>query len=240
VPDPRRLIDDSSGFEAELLRAGRGDALPAQSAATISAALGVAPPIAPIVPGATGAVAKATASKVVASLLGVSAGGALAVWVAVQAFTPAAALKPHEPPRAGHGAAIVADVPVLPPPASAQVVEVPEPVSVPSAPLRHRALPGPERDRLPLELEALDRARSALAGGDASRALALLDEYSARFPKARLRAESAVLRVEALVARGQKDAAIRLGRELLVREPNGPYARRVHSLLERAGAPTKR
>jgi hypothetical protein len=99
---------------------------------------------------------------------------------------------------------------------------------------------GAEPDSLPLELEALDRARSALAAGDASRALELLDEHSTRFPKARLRAESAVLRIEALVASGQKGAAIRLGKQLLTREPNGPYARRVRSLLEQAGAPAGR
>jgi hypothetical protein len=237
VSDPRRLIDEVGGFEAELLRAGRGDALPAQSASTISAALGVAPPI---VSSTAGAGAKLAASKVIAGLVGAAAAGALAVWTAVHTLAPAAAPTPHEPPQAGSRAAVVADAPAPQPPASAALVEAPGPVASPTASTRSRSTASPERDSLPLELEALDRARSALARGDASRALGLLDEYSTRFPKPRLRAESAVLRVEALVARGQNDAAVRLGKALLAREPNGPYARRLQSLLERAGAPATR
>lgn len=237
MSDPRRLIDQVGGFEAELLRAGRGDALPAQSASTISAALGVAPPI---VSSTAGAGAKLVASKAGAALVGVGAAGALAVWLAVHALAPAAAPTPHEAPAAGSRAAVVADAPAPRPPASAALVEAPGPVSSPTASARSRSTARPEGDSLPLELEALDRARSALGRGDASRALGLLDEYSTRFPKARLRAESSVLRIEALVARGHNDAALRLGRELLAREPNGPYARRVRSLLERAGAPATR
>jgi hypothetical protein len=184
---------------------------------------------------ATGA--KLTASKVIASLVGAGAAGALSVWAAVHLLAPPAAPTPHEPPEAGSQAAVVTGAPVKQPIISAPLVEVPAPVSPPKASTRSHQAQSPERDSLPLELEALDRARSALAGGDASRALGLLDEYSARFPKARLRAESAVLRIEALAASGQKVAAIRLGRQLLAREPNGPYARRVRSLLEKAGAP---
>jgi hypothetical protein len=234
VSDPRRLIDEASGFEAELLRAGRGDALPAESASTISAALGVAPPM---VSGALATGAKLTASKVIASLVGVGAAGALSVWAAVHLLAPTAPPKLQKP-EAGSHSAVVVDAPALPPTASAPLVEVPEPASPPKPSTRSHQAQTPEHDSLPLELESLDRARSALAGGDASRALGLLDEYSVRFPKARLRAESAVLRIEALSASGQKLAAIRLGRQLLAREPNGPYARRVRSLLEKAGAPT--
>jgi hypothetical protein len=237
VSDPRRLIDEASGFEAELLRAGRGDALPAESASTISAALGVAPPM---VSGTVAAGAKLTASKVLAGLVGVGAAGALTVWAAVHLLAPAAAPTPHKPPEAGDQPAVVTRTPAEQPMTSAPLVEVTEPASPSKASTRNHPAQSPERDSLPLELEALDRARSALAGGDASRALGLLDEYSARFPKARLRAESAVLRIEALAASGQKVAAIRLGRQLLAREPNGPYARRVRSLLEKAGAPATR
>lgn len=236
MSDPRRLIDEGSGFEAELLRAGRGDALPAESASTISAALGVAPPMATSTL-ATGA--KLTASKIIASLVGVSAAGGLSVWAAVHLLSPPAAPPPQKGPEAAARAAVAA-ASAPPPIISTPLVEAPEPASPPKPTVRSHSVASSERDSLPLELEALDSARRALAGGDASRALALLDEYSTSFPKARLRAESAVLRIEALAASGQKSAAIRLGRQLLAREPNGPYARRVHSLLEKAGAPGTR
>jgi hypothetical protein len=234
VSDPRRLIDEASGFEAELLRAGRGDALPAESASTISAALGVAPPL---VTSTLATGAKLTASKVIASLVGVGTAGALSVWAAVHLLAPSAAPPPQKRPEAGTQAAVVAAASAEQPITSSPLVELPEPASPPKPSARSRSVVSPDRDSLPLELEALDRARSALAGGDASRALALLDEYGTRFPKARLRAESAVLRIEALAASGQKVAAIRLARQQLAREPNGPYARRVRSLLEKAGAP---
>jgi hypothetical protein len=236
VSDPRRLVDDASGFAAELLLAGRSDALPAESASKISAALGVAPPV---VSGTLAAGAKVTAAKVTASLVGVGAACALAVWAAVQLVAPDAAAPPPEPPKVGNqsaGIAATAEQPVI----STPLVEVPEAVPPPKRSARGPSVDSAEPDSLPLELEALDRARSALAAGDASRALGLLDEYSTRFPKARLRAESSVLRVEALVASGQKGAAIRLGKQLLAREPNGPYARRVRSLLEQAGTPAGR
>lgn len=237
MSDPRRLVDEASGFEAELLRAGRGDALPAESASTISAALGVAPPM---VSSTLATGAKLTASKVIASLVGVGAAGALSVWAAVHLLAPPAAPPPQKQPEAGTRAAVVAGASAEQPITSTPLARVPEPASPPKPSVRSHSVASPERDSLPLELEALDRARSALAGGDASRALALLDEHSTRFPKARLRAESAVLRIEALAASGQKSAAIRLGRQLLAREPNGPYARRVHSLLQKAGAPATR
>lgn len=234
MSDPRRLIDEASGFEAELLRAGRGDALPAESAATISASLGVAPPM---VSSTLATGAKLTASKVIASLLGVGAAGALSVWAGVHLLAPPAAPTPQKRSETGSQAAVVAAAPAEQPITSTPLVEVPEPAAPPKPSVRSHSAPSAERDSLPLELEALEHARSALAGGDAARALLLLDEYSTRFPKARLRAESAVLRIEALAASGQKGAAIRLGRQLLAREPNGPYARRVRSLLEKAGAP---
>ena len=44
-------------------------------------------------------------------------------------------------------------------------------------------------------------------------------------------AEATVLRIEALAASGEKQAAARLGKAFLARDPNGPYARRVRSLI---------
>lgn len=87
------------------------------------------------------------------------------------------------------------------------------------------------RDSLSAELAALDRARSALGSRDTQLTLRLLDEYAQRFPKRRLSTEAAVLRIEALAARGDRASAARLGKEFLARQPNGPYARRVSSLI---------
>jgi hypothetical protein len=233
VSDPKRLLEEVSGFEAELLRAGRSDALPERSASAIAAALGVSQPAAAA--STLGIASKAAAFKTWLAAAGLTAAGALSLWAGIELLSghaPAAAPQPRLEAREQVPAEVVRDVE---PPAPAETAEKSEPAS-PKATARGRVPAAPEVDTLPRELELIDRARSALARGDAPFALSLLNEYSTRFPKPHLRAESTVLRIEALVVRGQNDAALRVGREFLAREPNGPYARRVRSLLERTGA----
>ena len=230
--DPKRLLEEVDGFEAELLRAGRKDALSERSALSITAALGVAPTIAAASTLATGA--KAATAKSAFVVGGLGAAGALAVWAGVNLFSGSAPVTPPQrqiEARQQAPAVVARDVEPIAPAETKELEEPPRP----KAPARSRPAVGSDADSLPRELEMIDDARSALARGDASQALSLLDAYAARFPKPHLRAESAVLRIEALVARGQGDAATRLGKEFLKREPNGPYARRVRSLLERAG-----
>lgn len=232
--DPKHLLEEVDGFQAELLRAGCKDALSEQSASTISAALGVAPPAA--ASATLGAAATTLSLKSAFVIGGLGAAGALAVWAGVNLLPSAAPNVTTRPPLEVKQSAPALTVQQVEPPATAQAEQASEPPR-PKAPARiARPAAGAEPDSLPRELEMIDSARSALARGKASLALSLLDEYAARFPKPHLGAESAVLRIEALIARGQRDRAARLGNELLRREPNGPYARRVRSLLEQSGA----
>jgi hypothetical protein len=82
------------------------------------------------------------------------------------------------------------------------------------------------------ELRLLDTARSALGRGDIAAVLATLDRYERAFPGGKLRTEGAMLRVDALLARGDVMAARALARDLLSRDPSGPHARRLRTLLE--------
>ena len=94
-------------------------------------------------------------------------------------------------------------------------------------------------DSLTKELRMIEAARRALASGDGGGALQQLNDYAHQYPKGSLRAEAGVLRIEALMAKGDRGAAARLGKAYLRRSPNGPYARRIRSVLERGGvAPT--
>jgi outer membrane protein assembly factor BamD (BamD/ComL family) len=77
----------------------------------------------------------------------------------------------------------------------------------------------------------LDQARSAMATGDPARALSTLDEYARGFPHGALAPEASVLRVEALVAAGDRPAAMRAAQSLLKANPTSPYAQRIESLL---------
>jgi outer membrane protein assembly factor BamD (BamD/ComL family) len=86
----------------------------------------------------------------------------------------------------------------------------------------------------------LDEARTALAHGDASGALAFLGRHDREYPRGFLGSEAEVLRIQALFAQGQKEQARRRAEALLAREPNGPQAKRVRSLLDAQGIPQPR
>jgi hypothetical protein len=77
----------------------------------------------------------------------------------------------------------------------------------------------------------LDGARDALTGGDAARALRLLDEYDTRFPDGALAQEATVMRVRALLVSGDRDHAFAVGRRFVEGHPASPYATQVKQLL---------
>ncbi len=83
------------------------------------------------------------------------------------------------------------------------------------------------------EVALLDEARSALARGDANAALASLARHDREFPGGFLGTEAEVVRIQALLASGRRTEAKSRGDALLAREPNGPQARRVRSILEK-------
>lgn len=96
------------------------------------------------------------------------------------------------------------------------------------------AASSPPESALAQELRSLDEARSALARADASGALTLLDRHDRAFPTGPLRTEAKMLRVEALLARGDRAAAKKLATELLARDPSGPHARRLRTIADGA------
>jgi outer membrane protein assembly factor BamD (BamD/ComL family) len=81
------------------------------------------------------------------------------------------------------------------------------------------------------ELAALEQARSALATGEAARALSILDAYASDYPRGSMAPEATVLRVEALVRAGDLPAARRVGTAFLATSPGSAYAPRVRSLI---------
>jgi hypothetical protein len=82
-----------------------------------------------------------------------------------------------------------------------------------------------------VELSALDQARTAIADGEPARALSILDEYTANFPRGAMGPEAAVLRVEALLRAGDRAAAERVAHSFLQNTPGSPYGPRIKSLL---------
>ncbi len=239
--DPERLGADCSQFEAEILRAGREDAMTEKSGRAILVALGVASPVAASSAVAVGG--KLALLKGVFIAAGIGAAGTLAYWGGselMQASTPAPAAAPPAvvaTPAAAPAkieAIDVGDLPKTDTSEAAASAKEPEPARRPAV----TAPASTKLDTLPLELEAIDNARKALAQGNPALASRLLDRYSARFPKPRLGAEATVLRIETLIARGDRGAASRYGKAFLQNNPKSPYARRVRSLIgDTAGGP---
>jgi hypothetical protein len=202
--------------------------MPERSWRFILAGLGLAQPLTAAGTAAAAGV-KILSVKSAIAVLSIGAAGTLAVWGG-SSLSDILEPSPHTPPievRAPVAAPKVAveKAPDVVAPAPAEEEEPSTPTPTPRRTVAKKA------DTLPLELKAIDEARRALASGDPARASRLLDRYYASFPKPRLGAEATLLRIETLVARGDRAGASRLGKAFLKRAPNGPYARRVRSLI---------
>lgn len=122
--------------------------------------------------------------------------------------------------------------PAEPPVVLAASPAPPAPSPTETSPKKAAAGPKPASpDPLHDEVVRLDEARAKLARGDAAGALVSLDQHDREFPRGLLGAEAEVLRVEALVKAGRRDEARARGERLLAREPNGPHAKRLRTLL---------
>jgi hypothetical protein len=233
--DPLPLTQDgATPFEVLLISAGRSDALSAQSRARIHLGLGLSGGV--LAAAATTAALKATAAKSVLSSVLASSGtvavigavSALALFLGARSLLPAnvGELESRSQPvsvderRFAPAASVHVVTPAVdqPPIAEAKLADARPSPRLPGASLAD-------------ELRLIEEARSANARHEHALALRLLDAYAQRFPKQSLRSEATLLRIESLAASGATDAARQLGKTFLARHPNGPYARRVRSLL---------
>ena len=239
--EPRRLLqDDVSPFEQELLRSASRDAPSTRSRGRILAELGVGGALALFTSqaGARSAGWLREALRLPGLHWGV--GGVLGVAGFVGAYVASSTAKPPPTPERPLSAE-VAPRPALSPTPSA-AISVPALAEEAPETRVEPVTPGPASKRSPVvgrerggalsdELGALEAARSALSAGSAKRALGLLDDYQQRFKNPHLLAEATVLRIEALVQSGDRARARKLGNQLLAQHPNGPYERRVRSLI---------
>jgi TolA-binding protein len=231
MSDPVRLLDRGADeFEASLLRAGQADAMSTRSRRQILAGIGIGG----LLSASTVATGVRAAAKGWFAKASIGAAGALAIWAGVRATHPTppevavVAPAPVHLAPARPAAAAPADPGVEPPVAPEPVVtaEPAKAVTPPRGPLGE-----PRESSLTAELASVEQARRAFLAHDYTQSLKLLDEYTRRFPKRQLASEATVLRIEALAARGDRDTAARIGRDFLQNHPNGPYAKRVRSVI---------
>lgn len=239
MKDPRRLLDfGADELELALLRAGDADRPrdAARRAAMVAAGLSGAA-IASLPKTASGSAGVISATRVAAWkwwLLGAVSSVSLAgagYWTtarrepAVRAVAaPASAPSREQPPRAD------SSTNAPPPPApDAESALVPErTVPTPAAP---RAAPALSAAGIETQIALIDRARSAAASGQPRTTLAVLDEYQKRYPNGVLLQEATLLRVESLLALGDRSSATRLGKAFLAQHPRSALAPRIRSLV---------
>lgn len=105
-------------------------------------------------------------------------------------------------------------------------------VNAPKAPSAPNAANGAiDAERLAEEVALVDRARAALARGDAQATLGALDDYDARFSPRRFAPEALYLRMEALLRLGQTSAARAVAARLAKAYPSSPNAARARQVL---------
>jgi len=244
--DPQRLVNsEASPFEARLLRAGARDGMSEASRRAIMSGVGVSGVVSL---GVLGAVARrATRGLGLPSEALRWAGGAVLSAFALGAgvelwsspsqhasFTASTSLQAPAERREQAVADTEARVEEAP-----KEEPVPQPDSNNRAPARPRVVHvGDKSDSLADELAAIELARGTLVRNNPAQCLRLLDDYTRRFPKRRLDAEATVLRIEALSANGDRAGALHLGKAFLAKQPQGPYARRVRSLIGEPRGPS--
>jgi hypothetical protein len=233
MKDPRRLRDENHGpLAAALLQTGMSYRSSARARTGTLAALGLLSSTALSTTMASATFfAKVGWAKLTA---GVIATAVAAVPVAYYGWNNAKDEPAPASPAATPAPQTKADQMVKPAPAPTLDVEEPSPEPDTSKDGSNRRATGKHSTGsalLTAELKALDAARSALAGGNAVRALRLLDDYARRYPRGRLGLEAEVLRIDALARSGQGAAAQTRARAFLKRRPNSVLAARVRAHL---------
>lgn len=109
----------------------------------------------------------------------------------------------------------------------------------PAAPPPSASSAAPHATSLQAEMAAIERVRAALGAGDPRGAIALLDRMQADFPRPALGQEAVVLRIEALVASGDRARAQALADAFFAAESSSPHALRVRALLSARGPEKK-
>jgi len=241
VNELRRWSEEgATPAELSLLEVSRREQAPARARARALGALGIAVALSTVT--ATTAAATSRSVGVLLKVLGVSlvggglVAGGLAVHRAHQATATAATVSQARAVTSTSAAVttpVTSESPEAAPSAASAAAEgttSAAPIaasSVSSRPARPEAAAG----RLSREVAALELAHQALAAHNASSALHLLDRYRAEFPNGALGSEATVLRVEALLAGGNRAAAQALADSYSSAHPDSPYARRIQDPL---------
>jgi hypothetical protein len=216
--------EEATADELRLLDVSRRERAPGSARARALGALGVL-----AATTTTGATAAAGGSTLLAKVLAatvltgaVTAGGV--AWHASRRHPEARPLPASTEVAMPREATGPPSVPTTSPaPAPAPSAEPPRELARAARPISSGALAQ--------EVAALELARQALLARDGDSAIRALDRYRAQFPRGELSSEATVLRVQALLARGDVAKAAALADDYCTAYPESPYAQRVQQLV---------
>jgi hypothetical protein len=256
--DPTRLVLDPACPESqrELLRRGAGIEPPADAEGRVWQALigaigtigtiGASAPATEAADASSRTTATATkvkaglaSSKIVPVAVALVSLAALAGLVAAGIYLAAPARDARPPAAAAVRPAVPAPAPSVaaPPPAPQPTAATPvawDEAPPPADAGRTQPAPGARRSsaasHLRQETTLVLDARQALRGGDAARALRILEECRRLFPRGVLGQERDRLTIEALVQAGRAPEASARAAEFLRRYPDSPHAGEVRAL----------
>lgn len=250
MTEPLRLRDGAgparvlmAGSRLAVPSASRRKALAFTSAAASMAASGTAV--------AAGGATSLVKSVVLCVCLGTLGGGALSLAVS-ELVTRVDSSRAHptvaapKPSRVERTRAPTASPPPLSEEAQASAPSAAEPAlpaarsgspvaaAAPAVPLA--LAPGRKLEPAPSlfeEQRAIETARGAVARGDATTALGLLDDYQSSYPRGQFRPEALALRIEALSQHGELGRARSLAAEFRHAYPHHPLLLRVQAAVQR-------
>jgi hypothetical protein len=250
--------EGATGAESALLEASRGERAPANARARTLTALGVSTAVATtaVTTTTTAAAAPVASASAIGWGLAVKVVGLsiVAGGVLVGALAVRAAHKPAAPPMAARLPDMpVASVPAASVPAasassgsegsspltSAPAIDTENPAhtGVRARPRSPAARPSTTNDHLAREVVALEHAQQALAAHDPAAALRWLDQYHAEFPGGALASDATVLRVQALLTKGDRAGAKALADRYAKDHPDSPYAKHMEDLARDGTTP---
>lgn len=254
--EPRRILDDSAGdLGVALVCAARNETPPDSAKRRTLTAVGLAAGTTALAAG-SGLASTKVAGALPLSLVGKwTVVGVLVAGGAVGAATVVESIATRQEPsnvtlsvttaQPSPSAAVAEereaedDFLEMDEPAPATMVKRPAPLAKPTSAVSAPAVSSsssPDRSSsLAAELALVEGARRALRSGRASDALRLLDRRDTEHPRGALAMETTVLRVEALVQRGEHGRASAMGRDFLARHPNNPLAPRVRAAIGSSG-----
>jgi hypothetical protein len=94
--------------------------------------------------------------------------------------------------------------------------------------------PGVAAPRFTDEVRMLGDVRAALTAHDPARGLVVLDTFATVYPASVLTAEAEVLRIDAVLSRGDRALARKLATAFLAARPKSPYRQHVEGVLEKS------